>query len=109
MSHSLIVYEHVGACLEENTSLYLVPNDKITDEMRGWLEEAHDKLINADDDNFGMEFLHAAITTPKYKDDVVDQLKEFACIFHEFKMNMDKPWNNPELGINHIYVSGFVY
>lgn len=107
MSHTLITYNMINA--DESCALYLVPNERITDEMRGWLNEAHNKLINCDESNDGMCFLSAAICANKEDVDPDGGFADCAGIFHEYKLNMTKPWVNTDLGIDHIYVSGFVY
>lgn len=105
MSHTLIVYQNINYD-EEPTSFYLVPNECITETMRGFLRQAHNNLINCDDTNDGMAFLNAAIATDKAHVDLA--WAHCAHIFLEYKMNMNEPWFNPELGIDHVYVSGFV-
>lgn len=105
MSHTLIVYQSINND-DEPTCLYLIPNEVISERFRGWMEEAHNKLINCDETNDGMSFLNAA-TSPNKKD-VEGKWADCASIFHEYKMNLEKPWANVELHIDHIYVSGFV-
>jgi hypothetical protein len=105
MSHTLITYQMVNA--DEPCALYLVPNEHISDQMRVWLNEAHNKLINCDECNDGMSFLSAA-TCPKMED-VDSKWADYACAFHQFKLNMAKPWLNVDFSIDHVYMSGFVF
>jgi hypothetical protein len=62
--HVLLVWNEIP----EGNKFYLIPEDEITPEQFKFLHEANDKFINADDNNFGLDFLNAALS-PAYMED----------------------------------------
>lgn len=97
--HSLLVYNEVP----ENVSFYVIPNSVITERQRHWLHQAHNKLVNNDEMNDGMEFLCAALQ--ENESYVAEGWKEFAGIYHQYKLANECPFKLP---INRVYYSGFV-
>lgn len=104
MTHTLLIYEMVP----ETVTLYLIPNNEINEETRDFLRAAQGKLINADEMNDGMEFLNAAVQEPEYKDDVEPAWKQFACVFHQYKVEDEGHLEVSGKPITHVYTSGFV-
>jgi hypothetical protein len=85
MSNTLVAYNHING---DDVLLYLIPNDRITEQMREWLDMAHD------DNN---------VSSSSSEDD----WNNLSAILNEFKMDMSKPRNNVALDIDHIYTGGF--
>lgn len=110
MSNTLIIWNEVP----ETVVLYVVPNDVI--EKNGWakyLEEAHGRLINLDDETEGMSFLSAAVTQAEHKGDPdffpedMDVPEEWQCALAPYKVEV-APGDLLEANITRVCYSGFV-
>jgi hypothetical protein len=92
--------------LPESTDLYLIPNDKLSEEQFKYLHEAQNKMINADDMNDGLRFLNTALAE-NYAEEGFDKYK--GCL-REYKWEdnseaiTDRPW----IVITNVFLSGFV-
>lgn len=105
---TLLVYSNIP----EDTNLYLIPNSDITDEQLSFLKEAHNKLVNGDDNNTGMEFLMAALTKEnnrQYFDESIPE--EWRCVWTKHEVNKEVYLNPTNLlggVITQVFVSGFI-
>lgn len=97
---TLVIWEQVP----EQTDLYLIPNSEIDEEMRGILQRAHNKLINADEDVEDALKLNAALSDTKY--DVEEQYKPYHGRFAHHKVDKD---TGPviDTAVTHVYLSGW--
>lgn len=93
-------------CIPEEERLYLIPNDAITSDMRGWLTEAQNRFINSDDSNDGMKFLNTALSTEGAEEGFEEHLGIFAnCkVFNDHALT---PTTMDGGVITYVYLSGF--
>ena len=108
-SSTLLIWEQVP----ESTTLYVIPDSKIVPQMREWLRAAHNKFINADEENDGMTFLNVALCENKSDVPEDSRFYPFVGIFVPYKLGPD-PFESDGSGptkfdkILSVYVSGFV-
>ncbi len=97
----LLIWEEIP----ESTKFFLIPIE-IANDHAEYLEEAHNKFINSDDENDGLNFLNMAVCEPgqKWDDDV--PFKDCAGLFHEYLYDVTKPITGTN--IKAVYLSGFV-
>ena len=98
---TLLIWEEVP----EQTTLYLIPNSEIDDEMRGIMQRAHNKLINADEDILDALKLSAAVVPTSHEVD--KQYKGYHGRFAQYKVDNDA---GPILDthVTFIYLSGWM-
>lgn len=104
MDYTLVIWSEIP----ENTFFYLIPNEKITPKIREYLSQAHNKFINFDEAEPGMEFLNIAFCDPKHAEDyTIDypDFAEYAGLFQEFKVAPENPITGKI--ITFVYHSGF--
>lgn len=104
-SYTLLIYSNIP----EDTILYLIPNVFISDEHLAFLQEAHDKVVNSDEMNTGMQFLMAALATESQNCDQ-SVPKEWHCIWARYRVDKDVPLDTVNLNggvINRVFTSGF--
>jgi hypothetical protein len=97
---SLVIWEIVP----DDTNLYLIPNNVITDDLRRVLEGAHGKFINQDDDVEDTDKLQYALmdADPTYE----IEHKEYLGLFVDYCVS-DK--SKPIVAnITHVYLTGFI-
>lgn len=98
-TYSLLIWETVP----EETDLYLIPNDVITDGLRNVLEGAHHKFINQDDDVDNTNKVSVALTNnPEYAS---EQYKQYLGLFVDYKVIDSKPVS---ANITNVYLTGFI-
>jgi len=121
MSYTLLIWEMVP----EETYLYLIPNDQISEEQWALMKQANRKLMNCNDLNEGMTFLNTALTPEEhinddsYFDDGYTRMsdgsmqlkrepakKEWRCIYAKYKQADDSLLENTN--ITRVVLSGFV-
>ena len=92
------------ASIPEENDFYVIPDEEITETQRTLLAKAHNRLINNDDMNEGMDFLNNALCEEKKHcgDDVPDVWK---CCWAKYKHDMSNP---VVCRISHAYFSGFI-
>ena len=97
--HTLLIWEEVP----EKTRLFVIPNE-VADKYVHFLEQAHNKLINSDDSNDGMNFLNYALFTGEEEWD--EKFKEYRGLFSSYEVNLENPIT--DFIITSVYYSGFV-
>lgn len=103
MHYSLVIWEEVP----ENTTLVLIQNDLI--DQNGWrafLEQAHNKLINSDKINDGMEFINHGLMQEQYANDCGEQYKQYVSVLRPYIQDKSQPI--VDRIITHVYFAGFV-
>lgn len=98
-NHTLIIWQF----LPEETKLYLIPDELITEEHAKLIKEANGKLINASDDCDGLNFLNAAFSQDTLPSDV--PFAKEALLYEEFETNPDRIAN---VLISSVCVTGIV-
>lgn len=94
-TYTLLIWEEIP----ENTSLYLIPNNILSEEQAALLKDANGKVINCNDQCDSLDFLNVALVEEKYKDDEkywanfscgggwsTNMLQENKCIFAKYKV-----------------------
>lgn len=99
---TLIIYEMIP----ETTQIYLVPDKVITAEQRDFLKQAAGQLINADDDNDGMQFLNNALA-PKLEHCSSEAPDEWKTIWAKYLIE-DKSVVLSPLNVTSFVWTGFV-
>ena len=96
----LLIWEEIP----EDTKLYLI-NDP-TEEQLKMLEGACNKYINFDDITEAMDYLSAALTEEKYKNDpdIISSVKDKSVISIWSKCKVTAPINQQ---IDKVFISGF--
>lgn len=99
MTYTLLVWEEIP----ENTKMFMIPNE-IADKYRNYLEEAHNRYINIDETNDGMNFLNYALAKEKWAEGY--PMEEHTGVFADYEVNFK---NNPisNVQITFVYHSGF--
>lgn len=98
-SHTLIIWQ----LLPEETKLYLIPDEFISEEHAKLIKEANGKLINVSDDCDGLLFLNAAFSQDTLPSDV--PFAKEAMLFEEYETSTDHIAN---VLISSVCVTGFV-
>lgn len=102
MTYTLLIWENVP----EDTKLYVVPNDEITDEQRRYLNEADGKIIGYADMCKGLEFLNAALCS-KEEWCADEAPKEWRCIWaNKLVAERGQAYGDRGISITRVYVSG---
>lgn len=99
MKHVLLVWEEIP----EATKLYLIPEEEAKPYFK-YLLEAHDKYINSDDMNEGMQFLNSALASNH--EDVEKGYEKFATIWAKYRYDEKRPLRDTH--ITAVFVSGFM-
>ena len=99
---TLVIWEQIP----ETTDLFLIPNSEIDDEMRGIMQRAHGKLINADEDVEDALKLNAAFSPKNEKYPVDDEYLPYWGRFAQYRAEENGPIQNTH--VTHIYMSGWV-
>lgn len=102
-SYTLLVYNQIPDYLD----FYLIPNKEITGHQLILLIEAHDKLVNSDDVNSGMEFLMAALCE-KEENCNPDVPKEWHCVWNKYKVTNPLHLSSLTGTISRVIKSGFI-
>jgi len=102
MSHTLLIWEQVP----ESTDLYLIPNDKLSEEQFEYLHQAQNRFINSDGMNDGMKFLSTALS----HDCAEEGFEKYRGCLREYKWedNSEPITDRPEISITNVFLSGFV-
>ena len=98
MSYSLLIYEEVP----ENTRLFIIPNEKITDEQQAVLEACHNKFVNQDDQTEEMDVLAELICKEKKH---CRKGATHACQWAGYEHSNDQPL---KYTVTRIFISGFI-
>lgn len=96
--YTLLVWEVVP----EDTFMYLIPND-IATKYSHFLNNAHNKFINANDMAPGLNFLCYALSDERCND---LEYQKYQGIFMQYKHDIKNPIVNKT--ITHVYLSGFM-
>lgn len=106
MNFTLLIWEMVP----EKTELYLIPNDA-ADEYRNYLSQAHNRFINSDEMNDGMNFLNAALCESKFDNGLEEPWSQHVGVFAKYKQDFGKHpliLMNANNAIMAVYLSGFI-
>lgn len=103
MSKTLLVWEEVP----EDTKMYLIPDD-VAKKYRYFLDEAHGRFINHDEENDGMRFLNNALSTESTDDEgwSDEGFDQYRGIFRDYEVKLGSPITQEN--ISHVYLSGFI-
>jgi hypothetical protein len=96
--YTLLIYEEVP----ENTRLFLIPNEEITDEQDKVLKACQNKFVNSDDHTDEMDTLSELIA--KKKEHCRDGSKH-ACLWGDYEEGKEKPLKGT---ITRVFISGFM-
>lgn len=106
MNFTLLIWEVVP----EATELYLIPND-VADKYRNFLNQAHNRMINSDNMNDGMNFLNAALCESASDNGLEEPWIQHTGVFAKYKQDFKQhPIHimNADSLITSVYLSGFV-
>ena|SRR5271165_1990528 len=102
MTHTLLIWQ----LLPEETVLYLIPNDKLSEEQFEYLEQAQNKMLNASHMNDGLRFLNTALC----EDYAEKGFEKYRGCLREYKWedNSEAITDRPDISITNVFLSGFV-
>jgi len=101
MTHTLLIWQQVP----EKTVLYLIPNDKLSEEQFEYLHQAQNRMINVDDMNDGLRFLNTSLSN-EYAHDGFE--KYLGCLMeYKWEDNSEAITDRPDISITNVFLSGW--